>query len=315
MDIFTTALGLSKQENGFELAKYLIERLTQEFHPDEMDVFEVFGISGDYSDDEIPTSDNIAVRRFNYSHTTQRKKSNLNEFHDAIANRFPLVVNDQETGMERIVIPVCSQVGPLRLVVISGISESPEERMVLFQAVELFTNLIALHDSHERDQLTGLMNRRTFEDFYQRFMFAENKPEERMFIAICDIDHFKQINDTFGHQAGDKVLLDFSHIMEDCFRFNDALFRFGGEEFIVLFKCAANHAENVLDRFRECIARYGKEKGNNLTVSAGFVECRKQEATSNVIGKADIALYYAKGHGRNKVINYDDIRLEKAQAI
>ena len=314
MDIFTTALGLSKQENGFDLARYLIQRLEQDFKPKSVDVFEVFGVPGNYSVEDIPESQNITVRRFNYDNTTKRKKSDLTEFHKAIKSRRPLIVGSNGSLTERIVMPVMSEAGPLRLVVISGISDSPEERNILFQSVELFSSLINLHDSHERDKLTGMMNRQTFDDFYKRTVNMPLINDQKMYLGICDIDHFRKINDSLGHNTGDQVLQDIAHIMEDNFRFNDALFRFGGEEFIVLFKCNPQDAPVVLNRFRKSIQSHGQTHNNGLTLSIGFVECRKTEIPSTVIGKADIALYHAKENGRNQVVDYDSIEVEIATA-
>jgi diguanylate cyclase (GGDEF)-like protein len=312
MDIFTTALGLSKQQSGFDLARYLVQRLEQDFNPKDVDVFEVFGIPGNYSIEDIPDSQNITVRRFNYDNTTKRKKSDLTEFHEAIKNRRPLIVNSNGSTTERIVMPVMSESGPLRLVVISGISESQDERTLLFQSVELFSSLVNLHDSHERDQLTGMMNRQTFDEFFNRILNIHQIEEQKMYLGMCDIDHFRKINDAHGHDTGDRVLLDLAHIMEDNFRFNDALFRFGGEEFIVLFRCRPKDASVVLNRFRESVQSHGQKQNNDLTLSIGYVECRKHEIPSTVIGKADIALYHAKENGRNQVVDYDNIQMDSA---
>ncbi len=314
MDIFTTALSLSKQQSGFDLARTLIQRLDHDFKPKDVDVFEVFGVPGNYSVEDIPESQGITVRRFNYDNTTKRKKSDLTEFHKAIKSRRPLVVSSNGSLTERIVIPVMSESGPLRLVVISGISESDQERTILFQSVELFSSLINLHDSHERDRMTGMMNRQTFDDFYNRTVNLPHGEDQKMYLGMCDIDHFRKINDTHGHNIGDQALLDIAQIMEDNFRFNDALFRFGGEEFIVLFKCKPQDAAVVLERFRTSIETYGQQQKNDLTISIGFVECRKTEIPSTVIGKADIALYHAKEKGRNQVVDYDNIEIESATA-
>ena len=311
MDIFTSALGLTKQVNGFELARYLIDRIEQEFTPIDADVFEVYGVSGDYSKNDIPNVENITVRRFNYTGNTQRKTSDLTEFHRAIVSGRPLIVNDEKNDLEKIVIPVPSKCGPLRLVVVSGVDESPMMRVMLFQTVELFTNLIMLHDSHERDQLTGLMNRQTLYDFYDRTLERAVDDGNCFFLAMCDIDHFKEVNDTHGHLTGDKVLLDFAKILESSFRYNDALFRFGGEEFIVLFRCKNPEvAKSILNRFRESVEKHLFGIAGHITVSVGFVESKLDKSADSLIGKADMALYYAKGNGRNQVISYDDIQLD-----
>ena len=312
MDIFSTALGLTKQINGFELVCYLLERIKKEFKPVDAEVFEVYGVSGDYSEQDIPEVENIILRRFNYSGSTLRKSSDRSEFHQAILSGNTLIVYDKERQLEKIVIPVPSKCGPLRLIVVCGMDESPVQRVSLFQTAEIFSNLIMLHDSHERDKLTGLMNRQTLYDFYARTIEWNSDDENKLYLAICDIDHFKQINDTHGHLSGDRVLLDFSKILENCFRYNDALFRFGGEEFIVLFHCQNSvDAKKILNRFRETVAGHLFGEIGNITVSVGFIESCTETTANNLIGKADLALYYAKDNGRNQVISYDDIQTDE----
>lgn len=132
-----------------------------------------------------------------------------------------------------------------------------------------------------------------------------------MFLAICDIDHFKKVNDTYGHLFGDEVLLQFAHIMERNFRYNDALFRFGGEEFIALIKCINPEcAEAAFNRFRHAVETYEFPQVGNVTISIGFAQCGADQFPNSVIGMADTALYYAKEHGRNQVVNHSDIKQE-----
>ncbi|NNJ91688.1 MAG: GGDEF domain-containing protein, partial [Gammaproteobacteria bacterium] len=149
---------------------------------------------------------------------------------------------------------------------------------------------------------------------YNRTVNLPQVEDQKIYLGMCDIDHFRKINDVHGHSIGDQTLHDIAQIMEDNFRFNDALFRFGGEEFIVLFRCKLQNAKVVLNRFRESIESYGQQQSNGLTLSIGFVECRKTEISSTVVGKADIALYHAKENGRNRVVDYDDIEINSATA-
>lgn len=308
MDIFHTALGLSKQENGFALTCYLAETLENEFQPKEIAVYEVFGVPGNYTKEHTLNLQSITIRRFDYADNTERQRSDVSQFIEAIKSGHPVFTQPDKDRTRHIAMPIPSRNGPLRLIVISNISESPEQRMQLFQIVELYSSMVGLHDSHERDQLTGLLNRTTFSHYYQRMAKTLEHQNTRMFLAIFDIDHFKRVNDTYGHLFGDEVLLQFAHLMENCFRYNDALFRFGGEEFIAMIKCAVpEHAQAVFNRFRSTIEQHDFPGVGKITVSIGFAGCSASQFPDSVIAKADTALYYAKDHGRNQVINYQDI--------
>lgn len=312
LDIFTTALGLTRQENSFALTGFLVDKLGTVFHPKNTAVYEVFGIPGNYTKDHAVDLQSITIRRFNYDHNQERKSTDSSHLIDAVKSGHPIVIPAED--VEHIAIPVHSKHGPLRLIVISDIVETPEERLSLFQMVDLYSSLIALHDSHERDQLTNLLNRQTFNHFYERTARSSGKQKIHMFLAIFDIDHFKRVNDTYGHLFGDEVLLQFAQLMERNFRYNDALFRFGGEEFICLVTCENMEcAEISLNRFRKSVENHDFPGVGKVTVSAGYVRCSANDFPTTVIGLADSALYHAKAHGRNQVINYEDIKQDTAE--
>lgn len=309
MDIFTTALGLTKQRNGYELTEYLVQKLTSEFNLKEALVFEVFGLPGNYSGGPSVNLDNISIRRFDHDLCNERLQSETINFNDAIKTCKPVSSRLDDNLAEHIVIPIKSSSGPLRLVVVNNMPESPESRLILFQITELYESIISLHDGHERDQLTGLLNRQTFNHYFQRAIQSIVNTDYCIYLAMLDIDHFKRVNDTFGHLYGDEVLLHFSNIMEKNFRYNDALFRFGGEEFIALIKCnTPKCAEAALNRFRQRVENFDFPGVGKITVSAGFVCCQMDQFPSNVIALADTALYNAKDHGRNQVVDYEDIK-------
>ncbi len=130
----------------------------------------------------------------------------------------------------------------------------------------------------------------------------EIKDDSCNWLAILDIDHFKKINDQYGHMYGDEVLLLFSEIMQDTFRFNDLLFRYGGEEFVVcLFNVNKEGAITALERFRRAIEDYALPSNRGITVSIGLAKVLDKELPSNLLDRADIALYEAKETGRNKL--------------
>ncbi|MDX8378744.1 MAG: GGDEF domain-containing protein [Gallionella sp.] len=208
------------------------------------------------------------------------------------------------------------------LEIISG-PHSEIDRHLISAFLKVYSNFITILDESETDTLTGLLNRRTFEKNIEKiisnqpdidnhdaqFLVQRNLDNELPhWLAIMDIDHFKRINDEFGHLYGDEVLLLLSRNMKRIFRQRDQLFRFGGEEFIVVLdRTDLENAKKVLERFRAAIEDYHFPQVGKVTISIGFVPLSKVEVPSSLVGRADQALYYAKEHGRNQVCYYDDL--------
>ncbi|MBF0178874.1 MAG: diguanylate cyclase [Magnetococcales bacterium] len=160
------------------------------------------------------------------------------------------------------------------------------------------------------DPLTGLHNRQFFDQTFNKLFMALQNPSRRhneapfqgACLALFDIDHFKKVNDTYGHLIGDEVLVLFARKMTECFRERDATFRFGGEEFVVLLHDVTPEiAETVLNRFRQSIDSYAFPQVGQVTVSIGAVRVEAGELAASLIEKADKALYFAKSNGRNQV--------------
>jgi diguanylate cyclase len=124
--------------------------------------------------------------------------------------------------------------------------------------------------------------------------------------VVCDIDHFKRVNDTYGHQAGDKVLRIIARSIASRLRKTDFIARFGGEEFVVLMpETSAEQAYAVIDHIRESIAEcpfHFKEKPVTITLSFGVTAFAGENKPDAVFARADKALYQAKEQGRNRVI-------------
>lgn len=173
---------------------------------------------------------------------------------------------------------------------------------------ELNRDVEKLRDMAYRDEMTGLLNRRAFFDRTKaEFEIARNSGEP-MAIAIIDLDHFKEINDTFGHAAGDEVLCKFGALLKSIFRLHDIVGRIGGEEFAV---CLPNstpmQAYNVFERLRTRVANeeYLKTESGAIhpvTISIGVVGLTDQSELDNLMILADMALYRAKNQGRNRTI-------------
>ncbi len=182
--------------------------------------------------------------------------------------------------------------------------------------LQIYQNFTGLINDNERDTLTGLLNRKTFEYKINKVLAHMHKTSKRMddkpnqihFLAIFDIDHFKRVNDEFGHLIGDEVLLLFSQLMTQTFRDKDLLFRFGGEEFVGVFECASvADIPRILNRFREKIGNFEFPQVGKVTVSSGSTQVTAYDASSQLIDRADTALYFAKNNGRNRSCHYEQL--------
>ncbi|MBC8055012.1 MAG: GGDEF domain-containing protein, partial [Rhizobiales bacterium] len=127
-------------------------------------------------------------------------------------------------------------------------------------------------------------------------------PSGSYWLGVIDIDHFKRVNDSFGHLIGDEVLLLLSRLMRGSLRARDQLYRFGGEEFVALVRCnGPDSASLAFERLRVNTERYLFPQVEHVTVSVGFTEIVAGDTPSGAFERADKAVYYAKAHGRNQV--------------
>lgn len=184
----------------------------------------------------------------------------------------------------------------------------------LNRLLRIYRNFLLLHERTERDALTGLYNRQSFGDAVGQLMHpararhGRRTREKCYWLGILDIDHFKGVNDEYGHLIGDEVLLSFAQLMKQSFRFDDRLFRYGGEEFIVVLEGNSDEKTfQALDRFRREVEEHVFPRGVRVTVSAGYAHIDRRALPSEVIDRADRALYYAKEHGRNRVCGYENL--------
>jgi len=157
----------------------------------------------------------------------------------------------------------------------------------------------------ETDKLTGLWNRRHFETVSALELKRALRCQHGISLLILDIDNFKLVNDTKGHQSGDAVLRRLSSMMIECMRGSDIIIRWGGEEFIVLMPCTElDVALEAADRLRKSVEQHRFVDGICVTISIGVAEWRiEAESVENVLSRADQGLYKAKRNGKNRVVN------------
>jgi diguanylate cyclase (GGDEF)-like protein/PAS domain S-box-containing protein len=154
-----------------------------------------------------------------------------------------------------------------------------------------------------RDSMTGLLNRRQFYIITEQTNPAHLPAQEQFSLLLVDTDHFKNINDVFGHLKGDEVLISLSRTLEACSRKDDFVFRWGGEEFVILLpRTSLDAAMQVAETIRAAVAHITIPGLPRFTVSIGVARHNQGESIDDLFKRVDDALYRAKNNGRNKVL-------------
>jgi diguanylate cyclase (GGDEF)-like protein len=208
-----------------------------------------------------------------------------------------LGVGNKPTEYDRKDVELLSSIADIVWVIIDR--KRTEQQIQLLQAQ---LRKMALHDS-----LTGLYNRHYLDETLKRELARAAREEYPVGFVVIDIDHFKSINDTFGHKAGDSVLQDLAALLLKHSRAGDSLYRYGGEEFLaVLPKVNAESALQLAEKWRTGFLESSVLEGNDgskVTISCGIAAFPQDGNTGeDLIAKADRALYQAKGAGRNRSI-------------
>ena len=216
-----------------------------------------------------------------------------------------------EHGKSRSVLPIANDravVGILEIETAAGLQA--RDAGLVEGILRILKNHLALLDYGESDTLTGLLNRKTFESRFDKLRVTSGvlSKDEPSWLGIVDIDKFKSINDNFGHLFGDEVLLLVARLLRSAFRGTDQLFRFGGEEFvIVLDRASRPGAQIAFNRLRSRVEQFAFPQVGTVTISLGYTHIDPQDAPGVCLERADTALYYAKHHGRNNVQRYEDL--------
>lgn len=244
--------------------------------------------------------------------------SSMSLFERALRRREPVI--DATSG--RHIFPACTDAGGFAIFDLRRAEPISAGDLRLIQSlVDIYRNQVSLLDYGETDSLTGLLNRKTFDSTFHEaatLVAAEAQVSSlaserraaahRCWIGVIDIDHFKRVNDVHGHLIGDELLLMVAQLMRASFRFGDSLFRFGGEEFVVVLRAPERvHALRAFERFRERLLAHEFPRVGRVTASVGFSGIRGDDLPSDAFERADRAVYFAKQNGRNQVRCFEDL--------
>lgn len=220
----------------------------------------------------------------------------------------PIVVVDWEDGGESAVVEALEAgadefaTAPVRL---HELRARVQNQLRLKRRVDIFKRLRAERDSLrsdvQLDALTSVLNRKALD----RALAELESDDGPLSVMFLDVDHFKSINDTFGHSAGDRALAALGRLLADHVRPNDIVGRYGGEEFLVVLRSADGEAaRRVAERIRQSIASAQiPGVSRSVTVSAGVASRAPGESVAELVVRADIALYSAKRDGRDRVLS------------
>lgn len=308
------AVALSERRDVASLAGTLIEGLRAQTHAETIRLLTLSNPSRDAEFDDSNV-EHAEVRDLLAPQTRPRLIAEDADLMFCVRSQGP-VSRDTSPRGRRLVVPVFGSRHVTSLLVFDGLTELGVSEAQLGKLLRLYGNQSFLLARNELDALTGLYNRQSFDARLERLVAASGHanrrggaaaPQSNCF-ALVDVDHFKQVNDRFGHLYGDEVLLLLARLMARTFRHEDLLFRYGGEEFAVaLSGVDADTAVRVLERFRGVVEAYEFPQIGRKTVSIGVTAITGSEAVETVVARADKVLYYAKGHGRNRVCCYEHL--------
>ncbi len=196
--------------------------------------------------------------------------------------------NEGEYWLEETIIPIKNQDNIVESYMSVGIDISAKKELEVLSTM---------------DRLTGIFNRRKLDELLDHHVQTAKRYERPISLLMVDIDYFKNINDSYGHQVGDDALVRVATILKENIRLSDVVGRFGGEEFIIIApECEQNSALELAEKLRNAIEQYPFETFLHATISIGVAQMEASDTVFQWVNKADKALYNAKETGRNKVV-------------
>lgn len=173
-----------------------------------------------------------------------------------------------------------------------------------FLAIVTFSDISSMLNQSTMDPLTHIANRLHFDLLFKHAFYIAQREKSPLSIIFFDIDHFKRVNDTFGHLIGDNVLRNIADIVQNTLRKSDVIARWGGEEFIIILpNTPLDYAVQVAEHLRQTIEDNIFDDVGHLTCSFGVSELQEGETKDALLHRVDELLYNAKANGRNKVVS------------
>lgn len=221
----------------------------------------------------------------------------------------PLVVQGEMLGLLSVEIPTGMK--------LDNLHHWKQQVVTVGEGIKLSLSNLKLreimHEQANHDPLTGLFNRRYLNDTLPRELNHARRDGKQTTIAMLDIDHFKQLNDTYGHDAGDLMLRELGRVLRENVRKSDIACRYGGEEFVLILldsslESSRQNIEKINTQVKEMQIRYGEQLLGSMSLSSGMIEASQDEMTvDELLSAADKALYAAKRAGRDRVVAYCDL--------
>jgi diguanylate cyclase (GGDEF)-like protein len=217
----------------------------------------------------------------------------------------------------RVLLPLAAGDEVRHVVEISdAVPDAPGARLAqaLLPLLKSYYDLLA---DAETDPLTRLANRRLFYTQLGAGLANVAGARRRRYLALADIDHFKSVNDRFGHLYGDEILIHYARLLRDTFRAGDLVYRFGGEEFLIVYAVEReSERQRPLERFRKAVERYEFPRVGRVTTSLGFAALGDALVPATTyVDRADRAVYAAKAAGRNRIREYEALLAEGALTV
>jgi len=232
-----------------------------------------------------------------------------------LRNNWPRTPSFTQDAAEPNIVPMKTKKEVVEYLIFYSDTLKTESITEVETLVKIYCNQCELILNAEQDQLTGLYNRQAFARITTA-MFSTHSDsieyrqlEKPACMAIVDLDRFKRVNDKFGHLYGDEVLLLFAQMMKKSLRNSDYIFRYGGEEFVIILNDTdPRQAYFILNRLREEAEIFNYPQIGRITISIGYAPLDKDLGVSSIIDMADSALYYSKDNGRNQINNFYELR-------
>ncbi|MFC0116721.1 GGDEF domain-containing protein [Pseudoalteromonas xiamenensis] len=323
-ELLNSVIKITKNRDIDSLEYSLISTIQEFIGCDEISVFKDLQVPGELTVELSLSLKLIGKSEFEWGERTLIKNPPP-ELLSCLQSACIITVQSND-GVERRWVPINLHDKPVGAIAIVSKGLKSSDQVLLNAFCRIFENYLTILNENERDKLTGLLNRQTFESKLKQLIEKQVLKQHRgvwnednrkkhqaacSWLAIMDIDHFKRVNDTYGHVCGDEVLLLLAQKMKQYFRATDLLFRFGGEEFVLVFEPTSYEAIKAkMEGFMELIRTTHFPFVKALTVSVGMSPISPYDFPITVLENADKALYYAKDHGRDQLRFYDELVAE-----